>query len=346
MPDDLPPIDPHKPEHADATSGVMCPSCEAQITGAFCADCGQRRLRDDEYSLLRLIRDGVQDFLSVDAKFWQSFRLLFTRPGQLTRDYMAGRRGGRLGPFQLFIAANLIYFFVQPYSGFSGFNTPLFSHMDRQFYSEPANIREVVVGEIDERIDARVGLESRRRAMDGVWSAEDSVAFHTRVSAIERELYPTRFDARGEVNARSMAILLVPMLALVLTVLYVGTRTPFVQHVVFATHYISWHLVFLFSILWPLVVLGVRALPSLIGGVGGEAGTNWYFESGTASFMASFLEQGSFFVQLPYFYLALRTGYGSGRLTALGRAVALTVGTLVVTVVYRYAVFWATFVGT
>ena len=296
--------------------------------------------------MLRLIRDGVQDFLSVDAKFWQSFRLLFTKPGQLTRDYMAGRRGGRLAPFQLFIAANLIYFFVQPYSGFQGFNTSLSSHMDRQYYSEAAGIRDIVEAEIDERIDARVGLESRRRAMDGVWSAEDSVAFHTRASAIEREIYPTRFNARGEVNARSMAILLVPMLALVLTLLYVGTRTPFVQHVVFATHYISWHLTFLFSILWPLVFLGARGLRSLIAAVWGQPGITWYVESGMASFVVTFMEQGIFFVQLPYFYLGLRAAYGSGRLTAFGRAFALTAGTLVVTLVYRYFVFWASFIGT
>ncbi|MEM7414840.1 MAG: DUF3667 domain-containing protein [Gemmatimonadota bacterium] len=244
----------------ELVAGAACPSCGAGVDAAYCASCGQRRLRDDEYSLRRLIRDGLQDFFSVDAKFWRSFRLLFTRPGQLTCDYMEGRRRGRLGPFQLFIAANLIYFFVQPYSGFTGFNTPLLSHMDRQLYSEPAGLRPLVIDKIEERIDDRVAREAATRdGDDEPWTERDSVAFRVEASAIEYELFPTRFDARGELNATSLVFIIVPMMALVLALLYAGTGPPFVQHAVFAIHFTAWQLTFIMSVALPPLVLAVRA---------------------------------------------------------------------------------------
>lgn len=357
MPED---IDPHTPEApSDPWTDDACPSCGADMGGAFCASCGQRRLRDDEYSLGRLVRDGLQDFFSVDAKFWRSFRILFAQPGQLTRDYMEGRRGGRLGPFQLFIAANLIYFFVQPYSGFTGFNTTLISHMDRQVYSQPAGIRDLVLDEIDRRIEDRVRQEGARRTAPGPtaapadpyqtfyptagWTVDDSLAFVNEASSIEGEVYPNRFDARGEVNARSLVFLVVPMLALVLTLLYAGTRVPFVQHAVFAIHFTAWQLTFIMSLALPLLIVMVRAGRQLVATVAGEAGQAFLASPNVLLFIDLLLEYGAIFFVVPYAYLALRRVYGSGRIPTVARTVVLLFAAQFVNITYRFILFWVTF---
>lgn len=322
-----------------------CTSCGAVVTGAYCSACGERRLRADEYSLGRLLRDGFHDFFSVDAAFWRSFRLLFTRPGQLTRDWMAGNRGGRLGPFQLFIAANVIYFFVQPYSGFTGYNTTLFSHMDRQYYSIPAGIRERVVDDVVGRIDERVRVEAESRAVEGTppWTVDDSVAFRERASAIENEVYPTRFDARGEVNARSLVILTVPMVALVVAGLHVLSGAPFVQHVVFSIHYMAWTLTFLMSLVLPLLIGGITLVRSTIVATFGAAGEAFLLRPAVQNSLSLLTENGSLLIVVPYLYLALRRVYGRGRAVTWGTAVLLALGTFVVTMAYRFILFWVTF---
>ena len=117
------------------TGPLRCASCDAELRGPYCSECGERALREDEFSVRRLVMDAVRDATALDSRLGRSVRLLVTRPGELTRRYMSGRRVGLVGPVQLFLTCNLVYFVVQPYTGYSGYNTPLSSHVDRQFYS-------------------------------------------------------------------------------------------------------------------------------------------------------------------------------------------------------------------
>ncbi len=324
-----------------------CASCEAELNGAYCASCGQRRMRPDEYSVRRLLSDGISDAFSVDAKLWRSFWTLFVRPGRLTVDYMEGRRSGRLGPLQLFLVANLVYFFVQPFSGFSGYNTPLNSHMERQFYSEAAGIAPIVLNELESRIDARVRVEGRARAARGeAWTEADSLRFHERASAVEREVYPTSFNARGEVLARSLVIVIVPLMTLALLLLYAWPVRPLVQHVVFATHIVAWGLTFISSFALPIWLRAMRFLQRTIGTVGGEAGQELVTSEVGRRVFSMAVENGSMILQLPYLYIALRVVYGSGRIGSIGRVVFLIAWGLFATVSYRFLLFWLTFANT
>lgn len=326
---------------ADEKLEMRCSSCDADLTGAYCSSCGQRRLRTDEYALGRLLRDGLQEFFSVDAKFWRSFRLLFTRPGALTNAYMEGRRGSLLGPFQLFIAANVIYFFVQPYSGFTGYNTTLISHMDRQYYSVPAGIRPRVVEDVEHRIDERVRAEAERRAEP--WTVQDSTAFREQARAIENEVYPSRFDARGEVNARSLVILTVPLVALVVAAVHAFSGAAFVQHVVFAIHYMAWTLSFLMSLFLPLLIGLVGVARSATIRVFGSAGEAFLLRPGVQAWVTTILEYGSLAIVIPYLYLALRRVYGRGRGVSAASAIGVALGAFAVTMMYRFLLFWVTF---
>ncbi len=154
-----------------------CLNCGARSTGKYFPECGERRLRPDEHSLIRLVKEWFRDVVQFDSKVWRSFRTLVTRPGALTAAYMEGRRAPYLRPVQLFLTANLIYFVVQPYSGFNGFNTTLESHMHRQVYSESMRVEGRIGQVIEERVAAAVALEiSRWRTDLGVDSRSGAVA--------------------------------------------------------------------------------------------------------------------------------------------------------------------------
>ncbi len=313
------------------------------MDGLYCSECGQRALRSDEYSLRRLVREGLRDAFSLDAKLWKSFSGLFAHPGEPTAAYMRGARAGHLGPLQIFLVANLIYFFVQPYTGFNGFNTPLESHISRQFYSGAAGIRVRVLDDIEERVDLRVAMERTRRG--GSWSPTDSLTVRDRAQAIESEVYPTEFDASGEVFARSLVILLVPLVAAAVALLFVGTGKPAVQHVVFSIHVVAWQLTFLMSLFFPLLLFVTRGSISVVGGYLGVPVTEIYSDPLWGNVIRLVLENGALAVEAPYFYLALRRVYGGGRLAAGFRAAALLVALLGATIIFRCALFWLTYLS-
>lgn len=325
------------------TPPERCASCDAELGGPYCSECGERALRPDEFSVRRLIGDAFRDAMALDSRLWRSVRLLITRPGELTRRYMSGRRVGVVGPVQLFLTCNLVYFVVQPYTGYTGYNTPLVSHMDRQFYSEVADIRGRVTADIQARVDDRVTQDLESRRTDGLQpTAADSLALRQTALAVEAEVYPARFNARGEVFARALVGLIIPMLVVFLALMYVGRGVPFVKHVVFATYLHAWELLFIGSfvlLLWSPLLRSVAALVGLVVGMSLSEVLRhplgaWLYEL--------FSELGSLAFIFVYIYFALQRAYGGLRLVTAVRAVALAVFSIFATVLYRFILFWPT----
>ena len=114
-------------EPAEETTGVAweCPTCGARANSRFCPDCGEKKFGKSDLSLHHFFHHALGEFFHFDSKIFLSFRLLFSKPGFLTAEYLRGRRKPYLHPLQLFFIANLIYFLLQPYMGWSGLRTTL-----------------------------------------------------------------------------------------------------------------------------------------------------------------------------------------------------------------------------
>src|SRR4249920_2508411 len=87
-----------------------CPSCNREVDTRYCPGCGERPLRDRELTLRGFVDQLVQAFTSIDGRLIRSFRYLVTRPGSLTVAFLQGRRKPYLGPIQLFLLANVLFF--------------------------------------------------------------------------------------------------------------------------------------------------------------------------------------------------------------------------------------------
>jgi len=57
-----------------------------------------------------LVHDGVHEFLHLDGKIFQTLKLLVTKPGALTREYLAGRRARYISPLRLYLTFSVLYF--------------------------------------------------------------------------------------------------------------------------------------------------------------------------------------------------------------------------------------------
>lgn len=280
------------------TPVARCVSCGAEQPGAFCPECGERRITAADRTVGAFLRRAFEDVTDVDSRLIRTLRQLVFSPGALTRAFANGRRKPFLSPVQLFLLANLAYFLVQPLSSYTGYNTPLQSQIERQSYSDALPVAEWV-----DTAQTRSGL--------------DAVAFEA------------VYNNQSELLARTLIISMVPLFALILVVLALGKRKPFVDHVVFALHFYAFDLLVMHCMVlmvWPHLIFALAKLLQALGHVPVwlNAGAGFLMEVGA-----------SLLITVPYLYFAYRRFYEMGVLRAAALAFVSLVLLYLTTAVYR-----------
>jgi hypothetical protein len=286
---------PPTPHAADAP----CPSCGEAFRGRFCPRCGERRLGRDRYSLRQFAAEAVEAVANLDGRLLRTVRTLFLRPGLLSAEYFAGRRTPYLRPLQLFLISNVFFFLAQGMTRSRVLDTPLEVHVHSSMHQRLAHRWVYGAAHVPDEPDT---------------------------PALER--FRARFDMAVESQSRTLVIVMVPMMALVLTALFLLRRRYFVEHVVFATHFYSFLLVGSPVALAVLiqVLRGARRL---------GADVAWFGEGALS--LAMTLIWGI------YLALAARRFYGLGRLGAIWRGAVLAFGTMLVLFAYRFVLFFTAY---
>jgi hypothetical protein len=279
--------------------GLTCRNCGADVHGPFCSHCGQRVLRHADPSLGRYLRESLAVLTNADSRVVRSFVTLLFRPGQLTAEYTNGRRASYLQPLQLFLLCNVFFFIAQSVLGFNTLSTPLRVHLEQLPYSPFAR-----------------GLVA------------DTIARRD----LSMDEYRLLFDATVAVHAKTLVIIMVPLLGLFLHGVLWSRRRYFVEHLVFATHFFAFFLLILPIFVAALIVIGETFAR--------------FGDSSRAVMIAleSFFDFGVFFVvYLPYLYLAIRRAYDLSRTSAGVRAVLMTFSVIAVLQLYRLFLFFTTY---
>ena len=115
-----------------------CPTCNREVVTPFCAECGERPLVARDLTLRGLFAQLFHALSSIDGRVIRSLRCLVNRPGALTLAYVQGRRVAWVGPFQLFLIANVLFFATQSLTGANIVGVTIDSHLNGQDWSELA----------------------------------------------------------------------------------------------------------------------------------------------------------------------------------------------------------------
>lgn len=206
-----------------------CPTCKTPVSSAFCAACGEGARNPRDLTLRGLVEMTFHAFSPVDGKVMRSFRTLATQPGRLTAAFQDGLRKPYIGPFQIFLLANVLFFALQSMSAFNIFTQPL----DYRLHGQPLSDL------------AQDLLDARLRATGRSFAA-----------------YAPVFDQAVAVNAKSFIGLMVPPFALLLPLVFWRPARPLAVHFVFSLHFYA-VLLLLFC-----VPLGIMALEKALGGDG------------------------------------------------------------------------------
>jgi len=94
-----------------AVENPNCLNCGTRLRGQYCGVCGQRA-RNRLISLWELLREAFGDLLELDSRIWRTLVPLLIRPGQLTHDYLQGRRARYMPPFRTYLVLSVMFFVV------------------------------------------------------------------------------------------------------------------------------------------------------------------------------------------------------------------------------------------
>ncbi len=164
-------------ERAELPEHEHCLNCGAPLYGQYCGQCGQRAT-SRLISLYELTRDAFGDLFELDSRLWRTLIPLLLRPGELTRDYLEGRRARYMPPFRMYLVLSVVFFivaFFDPRDDFSLLFEP----------EPPSTAEEVEAEEVDkeEALDQAEATISELAAT-GVLNDEDA---EDALSAIEEE---------------------------------------------------------------------------------------------------------------------------------------------------------------
>lgn len=103
-----------EPEHGESADGhsheSACLNCNTPLVGPHCHQCGQAA--HVHRTLGAFFHDFLHGVFHFEGKIWRTLPALTLRPGQMTREYIDGRRASYVSPIALFLFAVFLMFAV------------------------------------------------------------------------------------------------------------------------------------------------------------------------------------------------------------------------------------------
>ncbi len=312
-----------------------CLNCGTRLKGQYCGNCGQRS-RSRLISLWELIADAFGDLFEIDSRLWQTLIPLMIRPGRLTHDYLQGRRARYMPPFRMYLVLSLLFFvvaFFDPRDELSLLFEPQPELTSEEDISEAAQEKEEILKDLAESgitggdespDDTDIGTNGFRAEFD-ISGDDDSdcnidasdlddmpdwLARRVTVERMQRICEKTQLDdGRALVdnlldNIPAALIVLLPLMAFVLKVLYPLSKRYYVEHLLFFVHF---HAFFFLILSLQILFARLSALLRL-----------------PEALVVLTLVITSFYVPV-YLFVSMRRVYGQGRTVTLLKYVVLLV---------------------
>ncbi|WP_157981219.1 DUF3667 domain-containing protein [Aliidiomarina iranensis] len=249
-----------------------CLSCGNALKGPFCHHCGQE---DTHYvrGIGSLITEFFGEMGNWDGRVWRTLIPLFLRPAFLSNEYVRGRRVPYVPPLRLYLFISIVafIFFSQLGSGLAingNAGTP-------QEIAEATNADTNILPEL-------AAKQEDQREISGYSEEQDLTSFkqsseeYTNNEAVF--LWLLSDEQNAELNeklkvlverpkilvdkfftvAPQMMLIMLPIFAFFLKVLYLGSKRYYIEHVVLALHTHAFMLITL------LIILGVNLIHSLL----------------------------------------------------------------------------------
>jgi hypothetical protein len=211
-----------------------CRNCGAAVSSHYCAECGQET-RLHVPSLTEFVHEFIGHYVAVEGRLWGSLVRLLFRPGALTAEYLAGRRRRYVEPLRLYLSLSILFFALVKFGGSDvvHFNQK-YDANGKPVATHKAKPDALIVGDADDLPDDMPHHttlpEPLEKLVPGLRQSLDHF------DRLDREQQTDILRASFFHYAPYAMFCLMPLFALYLKVLYLGTGRRYGEHVLFALH--------------------------------------------------------------------------------------------------------------
>lgn len=215
-------------------ASLACKNCGASTQGNYCQQCGQATHLHMP-SAREFLHEFIAHYVALEGKLWKTLALLIAKPGMLTREYIEGRRVRYLEPLRVYLTFSIIFFALFKISGVevARFEDP-----------SPALASAVAEGRAKETVlGPAVGASAAE--YERVLATLDKKASNVHPVLRERVARFMSLSPVAQKAALKQAFYsytpyaifaMMPLFALYLKILYLGSGRRYGEHFLFALH--------------------------------------------------------------------------------------------------------------
>ena len=208
---------------------AFCKNCDTAISGNYCHQCGQATHLHVP-SAREFLHEFIAHYVALEGKLWRSLKLLLFKPGFLSREYIEGRRVRYIEPLRLYLTFSIIFFALFKMSGvqivnIGGTDTP-------PAMSAPAVVQQS--GDAGNTENFQEFQDKTKRLLGRV---------SPRLEQGAERFFVLSHKERSETAKRVFfsytpyaIFLMMPVFALYLKLLYLGSGRRYGEHFLFALH--------------------------------------------------------------------------------------------------------------
>jgi hypothetical protein len=241
----------HPPAEPPPTHCANCGEAFGQPPPAFCPACGQEsRVRAP--TLGEFVQQFGGAYFSTEGALWRTLKLLLLKPGELTRQYLAGRRKHYVLPLRLYLTISLVSILLVRLVAGTEVNFGLPTDLD---------LRKGQYTLIEAGAERNAGLK------DGVFFCRGLPAWFCQRLQRRLDTDPKGLQREAEAlsgrfigNLGGAMFLMVPFFALLQKLVYWNRRLRYTEHLVFALHLHAFWFVCLLLTLLPVPWVSAVAL--------------------------------------------------------------------------------------
>lgn len=195
-----------------------CRNCGAEAGGNFCSVCGQTTVVHAP-SAREFLHEFVGHYVALEGKLWRTLAMLLFRPGALTVEYIAGRRVRYVEPLRVYLTFSILFFAIIKFGG-----GDLLQFDDREQAEAAAHI---LTPDGTKGSHIQYQVLGRTVALPSQWQHFQQLPLTEKTKLVTESFFH---------YAPYAMFCLMPLFALYLKILYLGSGRRYGEHFLFALH--------------------------------------------------------------------------------------------------------------